>query len=235
MPSVHNFVNQLMVSKFLNHLKSFSLPDLLAFAFYRTRCALDCYVSSIVFRVKCFIFGVKAGSRAKVWGKVYFHRFPGSQIKIGSNVRIISSPYRYAFNIFPQSKLRTFSSSAKIIIGDGVGFNSVSIVARSQTITIGDGTMIGGNCQVMDTDGHPLWPAESRWEYPGTEHDAPVNIGKNVFIGLNVIILKGVTIGDNAVIAAGSVVCKDVPTNALAAGVPAAIVKIYGANDDVAD
>lgn len=221
--------------KWLSHLRQYPLNDLIWHACYVVRCEVLKLLSTIIFIVKCKLLGVGRGADVKVWGRVYFHRFPGSEIRIGDKVRIISSVYRYAFNIFPQSKFRTFSPTARILIGDGVGFNSISILARSQTISIGDGTMIGGNCQIMDTDGHPLWPAEARWVYPGTEHDAPVNIGKNVFIGLNVIILKGVTIGDNAVIAAGSVVSKDIPTNALAAGVPAKIVKIYGTKDDIAD
>jgi len=87
--------------------------------------------------------------------------------------------------------------------------------------------MIGGNCQIMDSDGHPLWPPEKRWEYQGQEFDAPVTIGKNVFIGLNVIILKGVTIGDNSIIAAGSVVSDSIPANVLAAGMPAKVIKQY--------
>ena len=114
---------------------------------------------------------------------------------------------------------------AKIIIGDHVGFNAISIMARSQTISIGSGTMIGGNCQIMDSDGHPLWPPEDRWEYPGDEYDQPVEIGDNVFIGLNVLILKGVCIGSNSIIAAGSVVTKNVDANIMVGGNPACIIK----------
>lgn len=209
-------------------LQSYPWQDLIAHAVYVARCGLDRVYSSAIFRLKCSLLGIQAGKGARIWGRVYFHRFPGSEIRIGRNVRIVSNPYRYAFNIFPQSKIRTFKSSAKVIIGDDVGFNSISIVARSQTIEIGDSTMIGGNCQIMDTDAHPVWPPESRWTYVGDEYDAPVQIGSNVFIGLNVLILKGAKIGDNSVIAAGSVVTHEIPRNCLAGGVPARVLKRFG-------
>jgi acetyltransferase-like isoleucine patch superfamily enzyme len=85
--------------------------------------------------------------------------------------------------------------------------------------------MIGGNCQIMDSDGHPLWPLSARRHYPGIEYDAPVDIGDDVYIGLNVLILKGSSIGNGAVIAAGSVVTGMIPPNCLAAGVPAKVIR----------
>lgn len=130
-----------------------------------------------------------------------------------------------AWSTFPQSRIRTYSRSARVVIGNGVGFNALSIFARSTTVKIGDHTMIGGNWQIMDSDGHPLWPAETRWHYPGNEHDAPVTIGRNVFIGLNVIVLKGAVIGDNSVIGAGSIVAGEIPANVLAMGAPARVIR----------
>jgi acetyltransferase-like isoleucine patch superfamily enzyme len=132
---------------------------------------------------------------------------------------------RYAFNIFPQTLIRTYASSASIQIGEGVGANSMAIFCRSQFISIGARTMIGGNCQIMDSDGHPLWPLSARWDYPGSEHDAPVEIGEDVYIGLNVMILKGSRIGNGAVIAAGSVVSGEIPPNCLAGGIPAKVIR----------
>lgn len=206
-------------------LQRFSLRDLLVHACYELQSWLDCAWSSLVCRAKASMVGVALGPRPLVWGRVMFHRFPGSSIRIGARVRIVSRPYRYAQHIFPQSKLRTMSPSASIEIGDNVGFNAISILARSQRVAIGEGCLIGGNCQISDTDGHTLWPAEARSHYPGTEHDAPITIGRNVFIGLDVIILKGVTIGDNSIIAAGSVVSGEIPANCIAGGVPARVIR----------
>ena len=208
-------------------IKQHSFRDLGVYSVYLLFISFMRIYSTFTFRIKCKIIGVNYGKHPNIWGKVYIHRFPGSRINIGDNVRIISSPYRYSLNIFTQSKLRTMSPTSRITIGNNVGFDSISILARSKTISIGDNTLIGGNCQIMDTDGHPTWPPESRWSYPGDEHDADVHIGRDVFIGLNVIILKGVTIGDNSVLAAGSVVNRSIPANCLAAGIPAQVVKQF--------
>lgn len=86
-------------------------------------------------------------------------------------------------------------------------------------IEIGDDCLIGHNT-VIATLNHDLDPARR-----GDLHPAPVTIGNNVWIGANVTILPGVTIGDDAVVAAASVVTKDVPAGALVLGSPARVVR----------
>ena len=88
-------------------------------------------------------------------------------------------------------------------------------------VYIGDDVMIGPNT-LITTVGHPLSP-KARKERHGI--CKPVHIGNNVWIGGNVTVLPGVNIGDNAVIAAGAVVTKDVPANCVVGGVPAKIIK----------
>lgn len=88
-------------------------------------------------------------------------------------------------------------------------------------VHIGDWCMIGPNT-VITTVGHPMDPAGRR-ERLATS--ALVTIGDDVWIGANVTILPGVTIGDNVVIGAGAVVSRDIPSNSLALGVPARVVK----------
>ena len=87
-------------------------------------------------------------------------------------------------------------------------------------ITIGDDVMIGPKVNLVSS-GHPTDPAQRR----NGIVKKPITIGNNVWIGVAATILPGVTIGENAVIAAGAVVSRDVPANTIAAGVPARVLK----------
>lgn len=111
-------------------------------------------------------------------------------------------------------------------IGRNVFLNSGCRFQDQGGIWIGDGSLIGHNA-VLATLNHGLEPDK--------RHDlmaAPIIIGKNVWLGANVTILQGVTIGDNAVIAAGAVVTRDVPANAVAGGVPAKVLRIISAEEE---
>lgn len=88
-------------------------------------------------------------------------------------------------------------------------------------IYVGDYTMIGPNVTIA-TAGHPILP-ELREQ--GYQYNAPVRIGKNCWLGAGVIVLPGITIGDNTVIGAGSVVTKDIPSNVVAVGNPCKVLR----------
>lgn len=89
-------------------------------------------------------------------------------------------------------------------------------------ISIGDNVYITNGCQFVTHDGGTLI---LRKEVPDLEITAPIKIGSDVYIGLNSLILPGVTIGNRVIIGAGSVVNKDIPDGSVAAGVPARVVK----------
>jgi len=184
-------------------------------------------ISFIFFKFKCLIYGVKHGKKISVYGNLLI-RGPG-QIIIGNNVELNSSSWRCSSSsINSPVRLRTFSldKNNQIIVGNRVGLQGTSITARSTIVRIGDDTLIGPNCMITDADFHQIWPPTER-NNPGIESDAPVTIGQRVWIGSRCIILKGVTIGDNAVIISGSTVVNDIPTNALAGGVPAKVIKFF--------
>ena len=94
-------------------------------------------------------------------------------------------------------------------------------------IYVGDNTMFGPNV-VVATAGHPLLP-ELREQ--GFQYNAPVHIGRNCWIGTGAILLPGVTVGDNAVIGAGSIVTRDVPASVLAVGNPCRVLREIGEHD----
>ncbi len=123
----------------------------------------------------------------------------------------------------------------KIIIHDWVKFGFRTIIEAVNYIEIGRDTAIANDVTIIDNNNHPINPDDRRY-MRHTKHgaiershhisaSAPIVIGENVWIGSSVRICKGVTIGDNAIIAASSVVTHDVPANAVAAGNPAKIVK----------
>ena len=85
-------------------------------------------------------------------------------------------------------------------------------------ISIGKDTYISKQVYIRDSDNHDI-------DYDGYRKSAPIKIGDHCWIGMNATILKGVTIGDGAIVAAGSLVNKDVPENCLVAGVPAKVIK----------
>ena len=117
---------------------------------------------------------------------------------------LIGKPVDESFGIFPPF---TTDCGKNITVGKNVFINSGCRFQDQGGITIGEGSLIGHNV-VLTTLNHDFAP-----EKRGMTHPAPVEIGKNVWIGSSVTVIPGVTIGDNAVIAAGAVVTKDIPAN----------------------
>lgn len=110
---------------------------------------------------------------------------------------------------------------AELTIGKNSYLNRDSKLYCFHSISIGDFCAISENVIIRDSDGH-IYPGSA-----GKDTAAPIVIGNHVWIGMGVMVLKGVTIGDNAVIAAGSVVIRDVPPNCMVAGNPAVIKKRF--------
>ena len=107
-----------------------------------------------------------------------------------------------------------------IRIGDFALLSPGVRISASDEIIIGDGVMMANGCYVTDSDWHTLYDRTRRSLTP-----TPVVLEKNVWLGDGVTILKGVTVGENSVIAARSVVTRDIPKNSVAAGNPARIIK----------
>lgn len=151
----------------------------------------------------------------------------GAKLTIGQNVTIKSSFLSNLVGLYSRTIICTRSQVAEIVIGDNVGISGATIYAR-KGIYIGDNTIIGGNCKILDNDFHPIeWESRNKLLIekigPENNHWIPteeIHIGKNCFIGCNSIILKGTVLGDGCVVGAGAVVSGMFEENCVIVGNP---------------
>lgn len=129
---------------------------------------------------------------------------------------LIGKPVDASFGLFPPF---TADFGKNITIGQRVFINSGCHFQDQGGITIGDDVLIGHNV-VLATLNHALKPDQRKDMIP-----APIVIGRNVWIGANATVLPGVTIGDNAIVAAGAVVTRSVAEDTVVGGVPARVIK----------
>ena len=111
--------------------------------------------------------------------------------------------------------------------GDGVYANFNLTLVDDTHIYVGDKTMLGPNV-VLASAAHPILPELREVQY---QYNLPVRIGKNCWLGAGVIVLPGVSIGDNTVVGAGSVVTKDLPANVVAVGNPCRVLREISERD----
>jgi len=161
-------------------------------------------------------WGVRLGNGCSFIGRPRFVRHPKSYIEIGSDCRFNSSKDSTVLGVNHPCIISTSKEGAELIIGRNCGFTGVSIGCVKRII-IGENVRCGNNTMIMDTDWH--------WNDPRTGPNAPVEIGDNVWLGINVTVTKGVTIGENTLVAAGSIVTKSLPANVVAAGIPAKVIR----------
>jgi len=141
-------------------------------------------------------------------------RFGGNgTFEIGNGVAFRNGPSFHAEN------------GGHIVIGDWTFINTGASIYSCRRVEIGPNTLIGDQVSIFDSDFHQV-------EEGSTAREAPVKIGRNVWIGFRSIILAGVEIGDHSVIGAGSVVTRSIPSRVLAAGNPATVVRELRASDD---
>ena len=143
-------------------------------------------------------------------GKIVFN----GDIQLG----YFPSPFFYTGNIHIEAR----TTESKIEFGNNIFINNNFVIIAEDCVQIGNDILIGTNVEITDSDFHNLNPAE---RFGGKHEVSKVVIEDNVWIGSNVKILKGVTIGKNSVIANGSVVTKSIPQNVVAGGIPAKIIK----------
>jgi len=172
--------------------------------------------------------GVEVGSGLVLYGMPLVIRAPGSRIVLGSRVALCSSCRHNPVGVNHPVILRTNRPGSVIKIGDETGLSGATISA-ARLVQIGRECLVGSNVVITDCDFHADAPRNRRHTTDEAAIGcAPVIIGDNVWLGMNVTVLKGVTIGDNTVVAAGSVVARPLPANCVAAGNPARVLRELG-------
>ena len=142
------------------------------------------------------------------------------QVTFGENVKIGFQLSPNFFSNYAYIESRTKNSAIKI--NNNVWINNNFVAIAEIGIEIGENTLIGENVKIYDSDFHNIHP-NKRINHIALK--GKIHIGKNVFIGTNVTILKDINIGENSIIAAGSVVTRSIPENVIAGGIPARIIK----------
>lgn len=137
-----------------------------------------------------------------------------SLISLKSNSQLTVTDH---FKVYSGSRI-SVSHHAHLVLGSGY-INHGANIACFEKIEIGNNVAISEFVTIRDSDNHHI---EGLGAHQMTQ---PIKIGNNVWIGMHATILKGVTIGDGAIIAAGAIVSKDVPPNTLVAGIPARVIK----------
>lgn len=151
-------------------------------------------------------------------------RSKNGELIIGNNFKCNNKIKSNSIGLIQPCIFNIYAPNSKIIIGDNVGISGSTICATT-SVTIGDNVLIGSGCLISDTDSHPIDWEDRLYDRNEKTRKAPIVIEDNVFIGARSIILKGITVGEGAVIGAGSVVSKDVPPYSIVCGNPARVVK----------
>lgn len=193
---------------------------------YRLQRLFATLFSTLIDRIVMCIKGIHCGKSYHSCGRVLMVNKGGDgAITIGNYVNINSLGTRNPGRIEGMTMLLT-SSTGKIRIGENVGMSNCILYSESG-ITIGNDVTIGAGTKIFDTD--CLIPS-----YKNINNyipSIPIKIGNRVFVGGNVIILKGVTIGDESVVGSGSVVTHNIGENEVWAGNPARLIKKINKND----
>lgn len=164
--------------------------------------------------------GITILGRVEFNGWTSFFRSTNSKIEIGRNCIFNSVCYKNYMGINHRCILSVTPPDESMIgvlkIGDNCGFSGTSIRCFNKII-IGNNVRCGANTLIMDGDDH--------FDDPRTSVPKPIILKDNVFLGANVVVKKGVTIGENSVIGMNSVVTHDIPANCIAVGVPCKVIK----------
>ena len=193
---------------------------------FRARSALDMASEQMTVRVsgaishcEAVLWGVDFGPGCRFYGLPIIRRAPDSVIEVGPRCRLRSLQSSNLVGVNRRCVIATLRPEARIVLGSDVGLSGTSVTAAA-SVTLGDRVLCAANVTITDTDWHSTEPGGPHCRRPAGAVEA-VRIEDDVWLGLGVVVLKGVTIGRGSVVSAGSVVTRSVPEHVLAGGCPA--------------
>lgn len=198
---------------------------MLSFLFKGIRKLISKSINPLFTPINLLLFysnGIKVKKGFKALGLMKIHVTRRGKVKIGEYFKVNSGN----FNPIGRQQSTIIWVEGELVIGDNVGISSTALICNHK-ITIGNNVIIGGNVVIYDSDFHSLNSIYRRnvdLDKKNTLTEEVI-IEDDVFIGAHTTILKGVKIGNNAIIGACSVVTKDVPANEFWAGNPAKFIK----------
>ena len=176
-------------------------------------------------RFKFWNKGITFGANLRIANSIYIKLGTNTKVVIGNNFAFSSGGYYNPLSRNIHGAI-VLEKNATLTIGDSVGISSACLWIY-ESLTVGSRTKIGGDCIIIDSDAHSLNYMERRNGPPDRPNakSKGIIIGADVLVGTRCVILKGVTIGDRSIIGAGSVVTQNIPSDCIAAGNPAKVIK----------
>ncbi len=160
-------------------------------------------------------WGIDLGSNCSFVGQPYFRRHTESRISISGSCEFNSSPTSNSFGVNRPCIISSLREGAEIQIGFGCGFSG-TVIGCGTRIILKENVRYGANKLITDTD----WYLDDERSGPNRS----VIIKRDVWLGVNVMVLKGVTIGENTIVSSGSIVTRTLPLRVIAAGRPARVI-----------
>ena len=175
------------------------------------------FISTALEILNCSMRGISLGKKCSFYGLVKFTKGSKSTISIGDNCTFRSMSTSNLIGVDRPCIISAIGTGYSCVtIGNCCGFSG-TVIGCFNTITIGNNVRCGANTLITDSDWHE--------DDPRVGNAKPVIIKDNVWLGIGVIVMKGVTIGENTIIGAGSVVVKSIPANVIAAGNPCKVIR----------
>ncbi len=177
----------------------------------------------------------------RVWRQFLSAAEVGERVRLGAGARLINLAAKERVVIGADSVIRGLlrnEPGGRLRVGRFVYVGDGALLSSAADLQVEDGVLIAHGAQVFDNDSHPIDAAQRESHFRSmlgyrdgvrvTLPGAPVRLGRRCWIGLNAIVLKGVNVGEDSIVAAGSLVTRDVPPSTVVGGNPATTVKTLG-------